>query len=311
MIDYAGAIECRVDAPGTRLSGVAMRYGSVGRGPVPEVFLPGSLVPTANVHLNREHNPKDVLASMERGTLTLSMSAIELRVDAVLNPPINPGPIGLSVEFVAKESVMVHGVREIRRAVLHGIGATARPAYPQSQAEVRRRSFGGSFSYGQLKTVSDRATKRRKQRIHPGAFNYQFEDGGRRLVQELTVDLRLGHRATGANVLADTKAGTLTLEDGKDALKFSVASLPATSAAKDARALEKAGQLGVDAIISIPPDVDGAVELVPEPGNPSVSVEEVRSAVLRSLVLTPRTPAGLEPTLRTRYVGGVRRTWQS
>lgn len=272
------------------LEGICMRYGAVGYDPVrrqPEVFSSRALSVPESLGLTREHVDLRPLRVLRSRHFTNDDTALRVRCKV---PGLSRGPVGLSVEFVPLHERELHGVRQIESARLVGLSVTSSPAHPQSQAEVRRgRGLRGAYAYGQLKTVRDRGSVR-KTRVASGAFKYGIDR-----VEQFNVDLRLGHRATGSNVLADTKSGSLEVKDTEAALTFSVAALPDTAAATDARALMDAEQLAVDVMYSIPPGVSGAVSLTPEAGNEEVMIEEVRQAVLRSIVLTARAPAGMEP----------------
>jgi len=95
--------------------------------------------------------------------------------------------------------------------------------------------------------------------------------------------------------LASLRTGTLRLEDGEDALRFSVERLPDTSYAADLRAGMDAGaaDYGVDALYSIPPAdvVPDAVTIETEAGT-GVEVEVVNRAVLQALAVVSRAPRG-------------------
>ena len=129
------------------LVGTALRFDDVGEvsGMFKEKFLAGSLE-MRDVEVNVMHQ-RDRLLGRSPGNVELRQSEKDLQVavrvldtqehrDAVTN--IEAGVLrGWSVEFVAKESRFAAGVREIRKAVLKGIGLVAQPVYSATTVAVR------------------------------------------------------------------------------------------------------------------------------------------------------------------------------
>ena len=161
--------------------------------------------------------------------------------------------------------------------------------WPIDDLEVRQRggapSIGGSFKYGSTATIRDRG-RVRKERMSPRAFNFAVED------EESEVSALYGHDFN--RPLGSKKAGTLKLRDSDDALNF-VVQLPEpgdmTSWQVDAlRAAEQGLIRGVSPGFRVPPSsaVRGAQELIPEPGNPGVSIRIIHEAILYELSLVSR-----------------------
>ena len=214
---------------------------------------------------------------------------------------------GLSLEFLSETERMEGQTRIIERAELRGLAVVDKPAYSdslvQARAELRRRGrgIGGTFHYSRDRVTSSTG-RRRKQRIAPGAFRFALEDPDRE------ISLLLGR--TYDQPLASRLAGTLKLEDTREALRFDVDTLPDTSYVNDYRAAIATGAavFGVDALFQIPPldVVPNAVEIVPDTENPEVEVEVVSEAVLTALAVVTRQPRGnpgaVEPRQRRRQI---------
>ena len=71
---------------------------------------------------------------------------------------------------------------------------------------------------------------------------------------------------------------------------------------------------GVDVFYQVPDEsvVPGAIELLPEPGNPEVLIETVNHAVLTAVRIVHRAPRGNPGRVRLRRVPGRaqrRRLW--
>ena len=104
-------------------------------------------------------------------------------------------------------------------------------------------------------------------------------------------------------------AGTLRLEDTREALRFDVDTLPDTSYVRNYRAIVESGSAvyGVDALFQIPPPdvVPNAVKTVPDTENPEVEVEVIHEAVLTALAVVTRQPRAI-PALSSRDKEGGR-----
>lgn len=159
--------------------------------------------------------------------------------------------------------------------------------------ELRRRGgfseFIGSFRYNSRATVRDRG-RVRKELFSPGAFRFALEE------LERDIHLLAGHSY--AQPLASRKAGTLELEDTADALRFT-ARLPDEADrptwVSDTVKATAAGLVGgVSPGFRVPPKsiVPNAEELIPEEGNPGVSIRRINQAVLFELSLVTRPAYG-------------------
>ena len=185
------------------------------------------------------------------------------------------------------------------------------------EIEVRRRSgrkprLRGSFPYGKLATVRNRG-RVRKERIASRAFAFAIEDA------EREINLLFGHSFDAP--LASRSAGSLVVADAAEAVTFE-ARLPVEADQptwmRDAVRAVDAGLIGgISPGFIVPPKgvVPDAERFVPEPGNPDVSIREVRQAVLLELSLVTR-PAYQETTVEARALAALagaaprrRRVW--
>ena len=305
---------------GRTLSGTLLRYGDVASLPWGrERFEPGAFgdVSRADVLLNSHHERSRPLARTGGGGLELLDTREALNIRATLAATsdgndtialVNSGVLrGLSLEFLSEAERMEGDTRIIERAELRGLAVVDRPAYSDSlvtaRAELRQRGRGiaGRFDYNRNRVTSS-SGRRRKQRIAPGAFKFALEDSDRE------ISLLLGRNYD--QPLASRLSGALTLEDTREALRFDVATLPATSYVNDYRELVSSGAVlfGVDALFQIPPRdvVPNAVEIVPDTENPEVEIEVINEAVLTALAVVTRQPRGnpgaVEPRQRRRQI---------
>ena len=305
---------------GRRVSGVLLRYGDVAALPWGrERFEPGAFgdVTGADVILNTAHERARPLARTGGGGLELidTREALNIRATLPITQDANDtlsliksGVLrGLSLEFSSIAERMEGDTRILERAELRGLAVVDRPAYSDSlvtaRAELRQRGrgIGGSFFYGRDRVTSATGRKR-KQRISSGAFRFALEDPDRE------ISLLLGRDYD--KPLASRLSGALTLEDTREALRFDVATLPATSYVNDYRELVSSAAVlfGVDALFQIPPRdvVPNAVEIVPDTENPEVEIEVVHEALLTALVVVTRQPRGnpgaVEPRQKRRQV---------
>ena len=156
------------------------------------------------------------------------------------------------------------------------------------------RSIGGTFPYNSTATISN-VGRVRKERFSPGAFRYSLER------EDFEVSLLSGHSFD--RPIASKLQGTLRFQDGPDALRF-VADLPAEidqpSWVRDTvLAMRSKLQVGLSPGFRLPPAsaVSRAEELIPEPGNPSVSIRQLNDVLLPELSIVTRgayTEAGVD-----------------
>ena len=179
----------------------------------------------------------------------------------------------------------------------------------------------------------------RKERFKSGAFGWQIGEFAKlqselakvmkdahaeavsilkEKIERRNVNLLSGHDFN--RPLASMKAGTLKLVDSDDALRFE-ADLPAEnrqpSWMRDAiLSVENGLAGGVSPGFRIPPagTVANAEEIIPEPGNPGVSIRQINQAVLYELSIVSR-PAYAETAVEARDEGPIvkpqrrRRIW--
>ena len=318
-------------AHGRRLSGTVMAYGS-------EALIPGIgaekfasfafsdyLRSGADVALNIMHEADLIVATRRGGELVLSDSPTGLAMvatlptgdayDSVLALVGDGLAEGLSVEFVAQQERRTGDARTILRAALPALGIVDTPAYDQSSVEIRARNRGlsGEYKYNVPKVIADRGV-RRKVSFRPGAFAWQLrkfaelqEQLGTTIGKAIAEGIAQARNAYEVQLLAgraydktlaSLRMGTLVLDDTADALRFNVATLPATTYAADLRAgmAAGAGDFGIDLLFDVAPrDAIGGEEpsvMVPDPDNPDVQIEEIRYGLLRALAVVTRAPRG-------------------
>ena len=136
---------------GRTVSGTVVEYGDVAdMGAFREVFLPGSFAPVDEIEaeLNVMHLEQRVVARTGGGLvfrdtpgallMSATLSTSEQADDALAM--IRAGKLrGLSVEFRALSQQFDQDLRQIRKAMLGGLGLVDRPAYQGSAGlEVRR-----------------------------------------------------------------------------------------------------------------------------------------------------------------------------
>ena len=190
-----------------------------------------------------------------------------------------------------------------------------RAIYPaELELETRRgggfSAFFGSFPYRSRATVRDRGRVRKEEFVE-GAFAFALQD------QSRDIHLLAGHDY--GKPLASRNAGSLELEDTADALRFRATLPPEADRPtwmQDAVKATAAGlTVGVSPGFRVPPrsTVPNAEELIPEEGNPGVSIRRINQAVLFELSLVTR-PAYGDSTADVRSAGEVadlrnRRVW--
>ena len=149
--------------------------------------------------------------------------------------------------------------------------------------EIRQEGGGvrllvGTFPYGTLATLDDRGEVR-KETFLPLALGYAIGNTQHR------IDILVGHDF--GKPIASRQSGTLQIRDTPAAVEFE-ATLPSASLTPswvtDAeRAILNGTMVGLSPGFRIPPRsaVPDAESLVPEPGNPSVKIRQIRQAMLR------------------------------
>ena len=162
--------ELRYDADERKVSGVAMRYGDTATLPwgEKERFEPGAFgeVGGLDVILNVQHDRGRPIARTTGGTMRLSDSAGELRIEATLPETteadnaianIRAGILrGFSVEFKPEETDRDGDTIIVKKAKLPGIGLVDRPAYPKSRVQSRSE---GEMNESEIKALVERAVK--------------------------------------------------------------------------------------------------------------------------------------------------------
>ena len=151
-----------------------------------------------------------------------------------------------------------------------------------AKLEIRQvggaREMYGRFPYNAQAVVRDRGVVR-KERFESGAFAFALED------QSRAIDLLVGHDF--GKPVANRQTGSLVFTDTDEALEF-VAQLPDDSPSwvLDAERAVAAGLMqGLSPGFTVPPPsvLADAERLIPEPGNPGVSIRSIRAAVLREM----------------------------
>lgn len=154
-----GGLEVRAENDGTQVIAGRFPYGaetqlSEGRH---EVFAPGSLEASGNVHLLSQHRMEAPLASTGSTSLTLRSTDSELQFEAKIPEAVTQTShgrdalalirsglaVGVSPGFrVTKGGERVERrngglLRTVTRAVLHELSIVTMPAYSQAQVEAR------------------------------------------------------------------------------------------------------------------------------------------------------------------------------
>ena len=148
------------------------------------------------------------------------------------------------------------------------------------------RVLRGRFPYGGKPAVLADRGNVRKESIASRAFNFAIEQE-----PERRIDLLVGHDF--GKPIASRQSGTLKIVDDVDAVTFE-ATLPTNppSWVVDAeRAIAAGLMVGLSPGFRVPPRavIPDAESLIPEQGNPGVSIRLIRAAVLRefSVVTNP------------------------
>ena len=140
------------------------------------------------------------------------------------------------------------------------------------------RLIAGHFGYNELGTVADRGTVR-KESFASGAFKYALEDHTRK------IDFLVGH--DWSRPIANRQSGSLTLTESAAGVDLEArlpdAALTPSWVLDAEKAIANGTMVGLSPGFRVPPRgvVPNAEQLVPEPGNPSVQIRVINSAVLR------------------------------
>ena len=146
----------------------------------------------------------------------------------------------------------------------------------------------GRFPLWRNGVIADRGTVR-KESFSSRAFRFSIEDTTRR------IDLLVGHDF--GKPIASRQSGTLTIEDGDDAVRF-VANLPVNPPSWVVDVERLSGREPCRTLspgFRVPPKgvVPNAETFRPEVGNPSVQIRQINDAVLREFsVVTSGTYEG-------------------
>ena len=214
-MERTAPVELRLS--GRTLHGVALRYGEPARDR-PELFRPGAFQPLGVVALNLQHDPFREIASTDGGSLRISDTATELRIEADLREGSAELSLvrrrvlrGLSVEFRAsREHRDPDGIRVIERAALPGIGLVDDGSY-RTDLE-RRQGLGfltGFIPEGRDMMCTCQGPECDAVRFLPGAFDdlLQRTEAGRDA-------LAIAGRAT--EVLGSIRKGTMRVARATD-----------------------------------------------------------------------------------------------
>ena len=252
---YGGDLQIRQDAgspsPGT-ITGPVIVYGDVAPNPFGGLGSErmragawGSDVERQDWTANLMHQRAKIVGRTGGGGLTLRDSSSALSATLVL-PDSEAGREtallartgvlrGLSGEFdILAQEHGADGVRDVLRASGDALGVVDRPAYSQSQLQIRfaefpeaqirqvddRDEITGEIPYNQIGVIS--MARGERHIIRPGAFNNLA--GG---------EIILLAGASYDRPLASTVAGSLTLTDSPTALRFTARGLPDTGYAAD------------------------------------------------------------------------------
>ena len=226
---------------GRILSGVAIRYGEIGQGPLgqPERFEPLAFgdLSGADVILNYGHQRTAPLARSNGGGLILEDTERSLSIRAELPHTTEADNVlalirgkilkGLSIEFRALQERMENEVRVVERANLSGLGVVDSGAYPSSTVEARRRGGRGgggrrrrrSFSRSRIpykKTLGCECHRGtcNKVRFNKGAFDEALSSDDDVLAITSDYSSAMASKNRGSLILRDSDEG-LYIELGR------------------------------------------------------------------------------------------------
>ena len=197
---------------GRTLTGVAMRYGEQARDRA-EMFEAGAFQPLGVVSLNLQHDPERVIASTDGGSLRITDTPTQLRVDADLREGSAELSLarrrtlrGLSVEFRAiTERRDPSGLRIVERAELPAIGLVDEGSY---HTEIEVRAW--------LSATVPYRTKMDCECQGPDCDSVYFEEGSFDLGGDGDELLAINGPAT--RVIGSRKRGTLVVDETDDGL---------------------------------------------------------------------------------------------
>ena len=290
-------VECRLE--GRTLRGVAMRYGEVARDR-PERFEPGAFQPLGVVSLNLQHDSFREIASTDGGSLRVTDTAAELRVEADLREGSAELSLvrrralrGLSVEFRAlSEHRDPAGVRVIERAELAGIGLVDAGSYRtgiELRAAFSDAWLTAEISFGRSMQCECQGRTCTEVEFEPGAFEDLME---RRDV------LAVGGGGF-ANVLGSTRRGTLLVDQTTKGLRVGLTN----SATDTARRVIEAAAV---ADIFVRPLIDLEASSYEDQG----TTRRFTLAVARAILIKPTPNASGHRPARIRGVQTrQRRVW--
>ena len=291
-------VEYRQDDNGVGLvSGPVVNYGDVARTRRgPELVHPGAFLGTTDpalpVNLQHRQQVAERIATVGDGLLTFRDTSTALYADLRLpDTPIGRSAAagvqagelrGWSGEFVPLIERAENGVNAVYRGLLVGLGLVDVPAYPGSLV-VMNRGGGGRMWYNRDYVRRDRG-RQRKEHYKPGAFRRGIENGE---------DVILYLQNTQRGGVASTRAGSLVLIDGDEALDFEVTEFATTEAGRDFTALAEAQAMdfGVQPLVQVPDYPDAFYDEPEEPGS-DVMRRVYTDVILRGLLVTNRKPAG-------------------
>ncbi len=217
MVERTRPLEVRL--AGRTLRGVALRYGEQARDRA-EMFEPGAFQPIGSVSLNLQHDRFREVASTDGGSLRITDTPTELRIEADLREGSAELSLvrrralrGLSVEFRAlADRRNPAGLRVVQRAELPAIGLVDSGSY-RTEVELRA-AFGQAWL-----TADIRFGKRMQCQCQgPTCTDVEFEPGAFEDLIERRDVLAVGGGGF-ANVLGSTRRGTLLVDQTDKGLR--------------------------------------------------------------------------------------------
>ena len=225
---------------GRRLSGVAIRYGEIGKSPFgPERFEAGAFQPLGDVILNVQHERSKPLARVGAGlTLEDSETALQVRADLPGTTEaddtlalVKAGVLrGLSIEFKATSERSENEIRIVEKAILKAVAVVDRAAYPNSTVEARRRGGGFFRAFIPYKKKLDcQCHKGSCNRVQFDADTFQESIDGDGEILAIAGDYRRG--------LASRSKGSLKLTSTAEGVQVDLLDAADTQAAADLEAM--------------------------------------------------------------------------
>ena len=135
---------CEFRVAGRTLTGTVLRYGDVSPD-FRERFVPGAFAPVPDVPLRLQHDPNMVVLPAGGFILADGPRALEIRAElpadsAAINLTRRGKLSGWSIGFHSRQDRREAGVRVVERAELVEVSLVDAPSYPDSLAEIRKRS---------------------------------------------------------------------------------------------------------------------------------------------------------------------------